>query len=98
MAGRVCADPRRGASAGHGNWFRPPAGGKATHHDRCNAMALMLTRRQAFHTMAGAAAIASPVILVAFPRAAQPSVRLRRGMNLWPWFSLTREFPPPRTD
>ena len=19
-------------------------------------------------------------------------------MNLWPWFSLTREFPPPRTD
>jgi len=25
-------------------------------------------------------------------------MRLRRGMNLWPWFSLTREFPPPRTD
>ena len=25
-------------------------------------------------------------------------VRLRRGINLWPWFSLTREFPPPRLD
>jgi len=25
-------------------------------------------------------------------------LRLRRGMNLWPWFSLTREFPAPRTD
>jgi hypothetical protein len=27
-----------------------------------------------------------------------PALRLRRGMNLWPWFSLTREFPAPRTD
>lgn len=25
-------------------------------------------------------------------------VALRRGINLWPWFSLTREFPAPRTD
>ncbi|GJE62408.1 hypothetical protein MPOCJGCO_4541 [Methylobacterium trifolii] len=23
---------------------------------------------------------------------------LRRGISLWPWFSLTREFPAPRTD
>src|SRR4051794_41424579 len=23
---------------------------------------------------------------------------LRRGVNLWPWFALTREFPAPRTD
>ena len=30
-------------------------------------------------------------------RAAGPIV-LRRGINLWPWFSLTREFPAPRTD
>ena len=22
----------------------------------------------------------------------------RRGVNLWPWFSLTREFPAPRED
>lgn len=28
----------------------------------------------------------------------QAGVRLRRGMNLWPWFSLTREFPPPQVD
>ena len=25
-------------------------------------------------------------------------MQLRRGMNLWPWFSLTREFPPPRIE
>jgi len=24
--------------------------------------------------------------------------RFRRGVNAWPWFSLTREFPAPRTD
>ncbi|WP_244473646.1 glycoside hydrolase family 5 protein [Methylobacterium sp. Leaf112] len=28
---------------------------------------------------------------------AKPVV-LRRGINLWPWFSLTREYPAPRTD
>jgi hypothetical protein len=27
-----------------------------------------------------------------------PRIRLRRGINLWPWFSLTREFPAPRID
>jgi hypothetical protein len=27
-----------------------------------------------------------------------PALRLRRGVNTWPWFSLTREFPAPRTD
>jgi hypothetical protein len=27
-----------------------------------------------------------------------PVLRLRRGINTWPWFSLTREFPAPRTD
>ncbi|HKS61049.1 MAG TPA: glycosyl hydrolase family 5, partial [Xanthobacteraceae bacterium] len=31
-------------------------------------------------------------------RAQSRGLRLRRGMNLWPWFSLTREFPAPRTD
>ncbi|GJE41176.1 glycoside hydrolase family 5 protein [Methylobacterium soli] len=25
-------------------------------------------------------------------------IRLRRGINLWPWFALTREFPAPRID
>ncbi|RUW38580.1 glycosyl hydrolase family 5, partial [Mesorhizobium sp. M8A.F.Ca.ET.021.01.1.1] len=24
--------------------------------------------------------------------------RFRRGVNAWPWFALTREFPAPRTD
>ncbi|MBX9934260.1 MAG: glycoside hydrolase family 5 protein [Methylobacterium sp.] len=24
--------------------------------------------------------------------------RLKRGINLWPWFSLTKEYPGPRTD
>jgi hypothetical protein len=59
---------------------------------------MMLTRRGALHSIAGAAAIASPVVPAAAPRGDQPAIRLRRGMNLWPWFSLTREFPPPRTD
>jgi len=31
-------------------------------------------------------------------RGAMPSIYLRRGMNLWPWFSLTREFPAPHTE
>lgn len=31
------------------------------------------------------------------PAAADP-LRLTRGVNAWPWFSLTREYPPPRTD
>jgi endoglucanase len=43
--------------------------------------------------LGGAAAIFMPAIATAAPR--QSAVRLKRGMNLWPWFSLTREFPPP---
>jgi hypothetical protein len=27
-----------------------------------------------------------------------PTPAFRRGVNVWPWFSLTREFPAPRTD
>jgi len=35
----------------------------------------------------------------AFPaRAAAEPVLLRRGIALWPWFSLTTEYPAPRTD
>jgi hypothetical protein len=30
--------------------------------------------------------------------ASREPLRLRRGINLWPWFSLTREYPAPRTD
>lgn len=49
------------------------------------------TRR---HVVAGLGTLAMPSIVVAQTR----GLRLRRGMNLWPWFSLTREFPAPRTD
>ena len=51
----------------------------------------MLTRRQAFAglVVAGLGALAMPAIV----RAQARGLRLRRGMNLWPWFSLTREFP-----
>jgi len=31
-------------------------------------------------------------------RPGAPVLSLKRGVNLWPWFSLTREFPAPRTD
>ena len=35
----------------------------------------------------------------ALPVVAAPEpLRLRRGIALWPWFSLTSEFPAPRTD
>lgn len=30
--------------------------------------------------------------------AAAEEPALRRGISLWPWFSLTREYPPPRRD
>lgn len=29
---------------------------------------------------------------------ALPPIAIRRGISLWPWFSLTREYPTPRTD
>ncbi|MGU3537901.1 cellulase family glycosylhydrolase [Methylobacterium sp. A54F] len=44
--------------------------------------------------LAGALALAG-----SFAAGAAPApLRLRRGINLWPWFSLTREFPAPRID
>jgi hypothetical protein len=51
------------------------------------------TRRNVVAGLAGA--LVAPVVARAAPR---DMIRLRRGMNLWPWFSLTREFPAPRTD
>lgn len=43
---------------------------------------------------------AALVLGAAAPRArAQPfGWHIQRGVNLWPWFSLTREFPAPRRD
>ena len=51
----------------------------------------MFTRRR---VVSGIGLLAMPAIA----RAQARGLRLRRGMNLWPWFSLTREFPAPRTD
>jgi hypothetical protein len=51
------------------------------------------TRRAVVAGLAGT--LVAPIVADAAPR---DTLRLRRGMNLWPWFSLTREFPAPRTD
>lgn len=42
--------------------------------------------------------LASGALLASSGLAAPAPLRLRRGINTWPWFSLTREFPAPRTD
>jgi len=54
------------------------------------------SRRDLLRTMASAAAAAA--VGGAGANAGPVVIRLRRGMNLWPWFSLTREFPPPSID
>ncbi|MDX8443441.1 glycoside hydrolase family 5 protein [Mesorhizobium australafricanum] len=53
----------------------------------------------------GAALVAATVPLVSAVLPLAPSARVaagewpfRRGVNAWPWFALTREFPAPRTD
>ena len=43
------------------------------------------------------AAISLPSVVRAASQDTRPKIRLQRGMNLWPWFSLTREFPAPQT-
>ena len=52
----------------------------------------MITRRAALGL--AAAALASS----AAPAAVAPPLKLRRGVNAFPWFALTREFPAPRRD
>jgi hypothetical protein len=56
-----------------------------------------LTRRRAVATIA-VSLLSAPAIVANAVALPQPSIHLRRGMNLWPWFSLTREFPAPRTE
>ena len=58
-----------------------------------NPMVMRLSRRQ---TLYGAAALAGLAGVPAL--AASAPLSLRRGVNMWPWFSLTREYPAPRTD
>jgi hypothetical protein len=57
-----------------------------------------LSRRGALRAIT--AGVAATIPIRSFGAAdAKPAIsNLRRGMNLWPWFSLTREFPPPRID
>jgi hypothetical protein len=58
----------------------------------------LISRRAALRAAVGVAlgVAASRASLEA--RACVPPLRLRRGVNTFPWFSLTREFPAPRTD
>ena len=53
------------------------------------------SRRRVLRTALSTAALGS-LPIAQFARAAEPP--FRRGVNAWPWFSLTREFPAPRTD
>ena len=57
---------------------------------------MMLPSRRNF----AAGAFASVFTEAASPALAtsRPPLRLRRGINAWPWFSLTREYPAPRID
>ena len=55
------------------------------------------TRRKFLQAGLGAAAVFN----IAPTRAAPPAIaapHLQRGVNTWPWFSLTREFPAPSRD
>ncbi|MER9303063.1 glycoside hydrolase family 5 protein [Mesorhizobium sp. M0293] len=55
------------------------------------------SRRRVLRTaLSTAAAALGPLSIAPIARAAGP--QFRRGVNAWPWFSLTREFPAPRTD
>ncbi|UVK51619.1 glycoside hydrolase family 5 protein [Mesorhizobium sp. AR02] len=47
---------------------------------------------------AAAAPLAAPLAAPSQAATASGAWRFRRGVNAWPWFALTREFPAPRTD
>src|SRR5690348_1066292 len=73
-------------------------GAAGTSSSGAMTMPRRVTRRRLVGGLAAtSAALAAPTILRA-RTADGPVIRLHRGMNLWPWFSLTREFPAPRTD
>jgi hypothetical protein len=59
---------------------------------------LSLERRALLKGALGAAAGAATAHASSASVAGAEPLSLKRGMNLWPWFSLTREFPAPRTD
>lgn len=55
------------------------------------------SRRRVLRTALSTAAALGWLPVAPIARAAA-GPRFRRGVNAWPWFSLTREFPAPRTD
>ena len=55
------------------------------------------SRRQALGLGLGLAATTLGARSTSARAAATPAV-FRRGVNTWPWFALTREYPAPRTD
>jgi hypothetical protein len=57
----------------------------------------LISRRATLRAAVGVALGAASCASIPARAAAAP-VRLRRGVNTFPWFSLTREFPAPRTD
>jgi len=56
------------------------------------------SRRRVLRTALTSAAALGAHAIGSGARAAPADRRFRRGVNAWPWFSLTREFPAPRTD
>ncbi|WP_256753800.1 glycoside hydrolase family 5 protein [Mesorhizobium sp. Mes31] len=55
------------------------------------------SRRRVLKTALSTAAVLGSAPIAPSARAAE-APHFRRGVNAWPWFSLTREFPAPRTD
>ncbi|MBZ9672401.1 glycoside hydrolase family 5 protein [Mesorhizobium sp. ES1-3] len=58
------------------------------------------SRRRLLRTALSTTLVPATAALSSAPpaRAATGEWRFRRGVNAWPWFALTREFPAPRTD
>ncbi len=59
---------------------------------------MSIDRRTLLTRGLGVAAGAATVTTTGAQAAVTEPLPLKRGMNLWPWFSLTREHPAPRTD
>ena len=56
------------------------------------------SRRRLLTTALSTALVPAALAPLSSARAASGEWRFRRGVNAWPWFALTREFPAPRTD
>lgn len=56
------------------------------------------SRRRVLKAALSTAAALGSAPIAPSARAAAEAPHFRRGVNAWPWFSLTREFPAPRTD